>query len=377
MGRFSCRFPSRCFASTVVWVVSVVDFRVVVLPQPLCGSFQLSISDSLFCGNRCMGRFSCRFPSRCFAATVVWVISVVDFRVVVLRQPLYGSFQLSISESLSCGNRVCGSFQLSISDLLFCVNRCVGRFSCRFPSRCFAATVVWVVSVVDFRVVVLRQPLGGSFQLSISESLFCGNLCMGRFSCRFPSRCFAATVVWVVSVVDFRVVVLRQPLCGSFQLSISESLFCGNRCVGRFSCRFPSRFFAATVVWVVSVVDFRFVVLRQPCVWVVSVVDFRVVVLHQPLCGSFQLSISESLFCGNRCMGRFSCRFPSRCFAATVGWVVSVVDFRVVVLRQPWYGSFQLSVSKSLFCSNSSVFIHMVSAQVKIVPFSFTWCQQR
>ena len=192
----------------------------------------------------------------------------------------------------------------------------MGRFSCRFPSRCFVATFVWFVSVVDFRVVVLRQPLYASFQLSISESLFCGNLCMGRFSCRFPSRCFAATVGWVVSVVDFRVVVLWQPLCGSFQLSISESLFCGNRCMGRFCCRFPSRCFAATVEWVVSVVD------------------FRVVVLRQPLCASFQLSISESLFCGNRCMGRFSCQFPSRCFAATVVWVVSVVGFRVVVLRQ-------------------------------------------
>ena len=127
---------------------------------------------------------------------------------------------------------------------------------------------------------------------------------MGRFSCRFPSRCFAATVVWVVSVVGFRVVVLRQPSYGSFQLSISESLFCGNCRMGRFSCRFPSRFFVETR------------------------------------------------------MGRFSCRFPSRCFAATVVWVVSVVGFRVVVL-------------------NSSVFIHMVSAQVKIVPFSFTWCQHR
>ena len=316
MGHFSCRFPSRCFAATALWVVSVVDFRVVVLRQPLYGSFQLSISESLFCGNRCMGRFSCRFPSRFFAATFVWVVSVVDFRVVVLRQPLCGSFQLLISESLFCGNR------------------CMGRFSCRFPSRCFVATVVWVVSVVDFRVVVLRQPLCGSFQLSISESLFCGNRCVGRFSCRFPSRCFAATVGWVVSVVDFRVVILRQPLYGSFQLSISESLFCGNRCVGRFSCRFPSRCFAATVVWVVSVVD------------------FRVVVLRQPLCGSFQLSISESLFCVNRCVGRFSCRFPSRCFAATVVWVVSVVDFRVVVLRQPLYGSFQLSISESLFCGN-------------------------
>ena len=59
--------------------------------------------------------------------------------------------------------------------------------------------------------------------------------------------------------------------------------------------------------------------------------DFRVVVLRQPLYGSFQLSISESLFCANRQMGRFSCRFPSRCFEATV---VSVVDFRVVVLQQ-------------------------------------------
>ena len=179
-----------------------------------------------------MGRFSCRFPSRCFEATVV---SVVDFRVVVLRQPSYGSFQLSISESL------------------FCVNRRMGNFSCRFPSRCFASTVIWVVSVVDFRVVVLRQP---SFQLSISESLFCGNRRMGRFSCRFPSRCFAATVVWVVSVVGFRVVILQQPSYGSFQLSVSESLFCGNRRMGRFSCRFPSRCFEATVVWVVSVVGF-------------------------------------------------------------------------------------------------------------------------
>ena len=471
MGRFSCRFPSRCFAATVVWVVSVVDFRIVVLRQPSYGSFQLSISESLFCVNRRMGRFSCRFPSRCFASTVICVVSVVDFRVVVLRQP---SFQLSISESLFCGNRRMGrfscrfpsgcfaatvvwvisvvdfqvvvlrqpsygSFQLSISESLFCVNRRMGRFSCRFPSRCFASTIVWVASVVDFRVVVLRQP---SFQLSISESLFCGNRRMGRFSCRFPSRCFAATVVWVVSVVDFRVVVLRQPSYGSFQLSISESLFCVNRRMGRFSCRFPSRCFAATVIWVVSVVDFRVVVLRQPsygsfqlsiseslfCVnhhmcrfscrfpsrcfasTVVSVVDFRVVVLRQPSYGSFQLSISESLFCGNHRMGRFSCRFPSRCFAATVVWVVSVVDFRVVVLRQPSYGSFQLSISESLFRGNchmgrfscrfpsrcfaatvvwvvsvvdfrvvvlrqpsySSVFIHMVSAQVKIVPFSFT-----
>ena len=204
MGRFSCRFPSRCFAATVVWVVSVVGFRVVVLRQPSYGSFQLSISESLFCINRHMGHFSCRFPSRCFASTVIWVVSVVDFRVVVLRQ---SSFQLSISESLFCGNRR------------------MGRFSCRFPSRCFAATVVWVVSVVDFRVVVLRQPSYGSFKLSISESLFCVNRHMGRFSCRFPSRCFASTVVWVVSVVDFRVVVLRQPSYGSFQLSISESLF--------------------------------------------------------------------------------------------------------------------------------------------------------
>ena len=362
MGRFSCRFPSRCFASTIVWVVSVVDFRVVVLRQPSYGSFQLSISESLFCVNRRMGRFSCRFPSRCFASTVVWVVSVVDFRVVVLRQPSYVSFQLSISESLFCANR---------------------RFSCRFPSRCFAATVVWVVSVVDFRVVVLRQPSYGSFQLSVSESLFCSNRRMGRFSCRFPSRCFAVTVVWVVSVVDFRVVVLRQPSYGSFQLSISESLFCVNRRMGRFSCRFPSRCFASTVICVVSVVDFRVVVLRQPSfplsisesfcgnrrmgrfscrfpsrcfastvVWVVSVVDFRVVVLRQPSYGSFQLSISKSLFCGNRRMGRFSCRFPSRCFAATVVWVVSVVGFRVVVLRQPSYGSFQLSVSESLFCGN-------------------------
>ena len=146
------------------------------------------------------------------------VVSVVDFRVVVLQQPLYGSFQLSISKSLFCGNR------------------CTDRFSCRFPSRCFAATVVRVVSVVDFRVVVLRQPLNGSFQLSISESLFCGNRGTGRFSCQFPSRCFAATVVRVISVVDFRVVVLRQPWCGSFHLSISESLFCGNCCIGHFSC---------------------------------------------------------------------------------------------------------------------------------------------
>ena len=145
MGRFSCRFPSRCFEATVV---SVVDFRVVV-----------------FCGNRRMGRFSCRFPSRCFAATVVWVISVVDFRVVVLRQPSYGSFLLSVSQSL------------------FCSNRRMGRFSCRFPSCCFAATVVWVVSVVGFRIVVLRQPSYGSFQLSVAESLFCGNRRMGRFSC--------------------------------------------------------------------------------------------------------------------------------------------------------------------------------------------------
>ena len=381
--RFSCRLPSRCFAATVVWIISVVDFRIVVLRQPSYGSFQLSISESLFCVNRYMIRFSCRFPSRCFEATV---ISVVNFRVVVLRQPSYGSFQLSISESLFCGNRR------------------MGRFSCRFPRRCFAATVVWVVSVVGFRVVVLQQPSYGSFQLSVSESLFCGNRHMGRFSCRFPSRCFAATVVWVVSVVGFRFVVLRQPSYGSFQLSVSESLFCGNRrmgrfscrfpsrcfaatVVGRFSCRFPSRCFAATVVWVVSVVGFRVVVLRQPSygsfqlsiseslfcgnrrmgrfscrfpsrcfavtvVWVVSVVDFRVVALRQPSYGSFQLSISESSFCGNRRMGRFSCRFPSRCFAATVIWVVSVVDFRVVVLRQPSYGSFQLSVSESLFCGN-------------------------
>ena len=276
-----CRFPSRCFAATVVWVVSVVDFRVVVLRQPSYGSFQLSISESLFCGNRRMGRFSCRFPSRCFAATVVWIVSVVDFRVVVLRQPSYGSFQLSISEWLFYGNR------------------CMGHFSCRFPSRCFAATVIWVISVVDFRVVVLQH------------------LRMGRFSCRFPSHYFAATIVWVVSVVDFRVVVLRQPSFGSVQLSISESLFCGNRRTGRFSCRFPSRCFAATVVRVVSVVDFRVVVLRRPSY------------------GSFQLSISESLFCVNRHICRFSCRFQSRCFAATVVWVVSVVDFRVVVLRQP------------------------------------------
>ena len=418
MGRFSCRFPSRCFAATVVWVVSVVDLRVVVLRQPSYGSFQLSVSESLFCSNRRMGRFSCRFPSRCFAATVVWVVSVVGFRVVALRQPSYGSFQLSISESLFCGNRRMGrfscrfpsrcfaatvvwvvsvvgfrvvvlrqpsygSFQLSISESLFCSKRRMGRFSCRFPSRYFAATIVWVVSVVGFRVVALRQPSYGSFQLSISESLFCGNRRMGHLSCRFPSR-FAATVVWVVSVVDFRVVVLRQPSYGSFQLSISESLFCGNRRMGRFSCRFPSRCFAATVVWVVSVVDFRVVVLRQPSygsfqlsvseslfcskrrmgrfscrfpsrcfsatvVWAVSVVDFRVVVLWQPSYGSFQLSISESLFCGNRRMGRFSCRFPSRCFAATVVWVVSVVGFRVVVLQQASYGSFQLSVSESLF----------------------------
>ena len=313
MGRFSCRFPSRCFASTVVWVVSVVYFRVVVLRQPSYGSFQLSISESLFCVNCRMGRFSCRFPSRCFALTVIWVVSVVDFRVVALMQP---SFQLPISESLFCGNRR------------------MGRFSCRFPSRCFAATVVWVVSVVGFRVVVLQQPSYGSFQLSVSESLFCGNRRMGRFSCQFPSRCFAATIVWVVSVVGFRVVVLRQPSYGSFQLSISESLFCVNRRMGRFSCRFPSRCFASTVVWVVSVVDFRVVVLRQPSY------------------GSFQLSISESLFCVNRHMGHFSCRFPSRCFAATVVWVVSVVDFRVVVLRQPSYGSFQLSISESLFCGN-------------------------
>ena len=360
MGRFSCRFLSRCFASTVVWVVSVVDFRVVVLRQSSYGSFQLSISESLFCVNRHMGRFSCRFPRRCFEATVV---SVVDFRVVVLRQPSYGSFQLSISESLFYGNRR------------------MGRFSCRFPSRCFASTVVWVVSVVNFRVVVLHQPSYGSFQLSISESLFCGNRRMGRFSCRFPSRCFAATVVWVVSVVGFRVVVLRQASYGSFQLSVSESLFCGNRRMGRFSCRFPSRCFAATVVWVVSVVDFRVV------------------------------------FCGKRRMGRFSCRFPSRClrqpsfglfqlsvseslFAATVVWVVSVVGFRVVVLNSSIFihmVSAQVKNSSvfihmvsaqvknsSVFIhmvsaqvKNSSVFIHMVSAQVKIVPFSFTWCQHR
>ena len=381
MGRFSCRFPSRCFAATVVWVVSVVDFRVVVLRQPSYGSFQLSISESLFCVNRHMCRFSCRFLSRCFASTVICVVSVVDFRVVVLRQPSYVSFQLSISESLFCVNRhMCrfscrflsrcfastvvsvvdfrvvvlrqpsyGSFQLSISESLFCGNRRMGRFSCRFPSRCFAATVVWVISVVGFRVVVSQQPSYGSFQLSVSESLFCGNRRMGHFSCRFPSRCFAATValgrfsyrfpsrcfaatvVWVVSVVGFRVVVLRQPSYGSFQLSVSESLFCGNRRMGRFSCRFPSRCFVATVVWVVSVVDFRVVVLRQPSY------------------GLFQLSISESLFCGNRRMGRFSCQFPSRCFAATVVWVVSVVGFRVVVLRQPSFGSFQLSVSESLF----------------------------
>ena len=81
------------------------------------------------------------------------------------------------------------------------------RFSCRFPSRYFAATVIWVVSVVDFRVVVLRQPSYGSFQLPMSESLFCVNCRMGRFSCRFPSRCFELTVIWVVS------------------LSIPESLF--------------------------------------------------------------------------------------------------------------------------------------------------------
>ena len=375
MGRFSCRFPSRCFAATVVWVVSVVDFRVVVLRQPSYGSFQLSVSESLFCSNRRMGRFSCRFPSRCFAATVVWVVSVVGFRVVALRQPSYGSFQLSVSESLLCGNRR------------------IGNFSCRFPSRCFAATVVWVVSVVDFRVVVLRQSSYGSFQLSISESLFCGNRRMGRFSFRFPSRCFAASVVWVVSVVGFRVVVFRQPSYGSFQLSVSESLFCGNRRMCRFSCRFPSRFFVETVVWVVSVVGFRVVVFRQPSY------------------GSFQFSVSESLFCSKRRMGRFSCRFPSRCFSATVVWVVSVVGFRVVVLRQPSYVSFQLSISKSFFCGNrrmgcfsyrfqsrcfaatvvwvisvvgfrvvvlnSSVFIHMVSAQVQIVPFSFTWCQHK
>ena len=292
MRRFSCRFPSRCFEATFV---SVVDFRVVVLRQPSYWSFQLSISESLFCGNRRMGSFSCRFPSRCFAATVVCAVSVVDFRVVFLRQPSYGSFQLSVSKSL------------------FCSNRRMGRFSCRFPSRCFAATVVWVVSVVGFRVVVLRQPSYGSFQLSVSESLFCGN------------------PLWVVSVVGFRVVVLRQPSYGSFQLSISESLLCGNRRMGRFSCRFPSRCFAATVVWVVSVVGFRVVVLRQPSY------------------GSFQLSVSGSLFCGNRRMGRFSCRFPSHCFAATFVWVISVVDFRVVVLWQPSYGSFQLSISESLF----------------------------
>ena len=162
MGRFSCRFPSRCFATTVVWVVSVVGFRVVVLRQPSYGSFQLSVSESLLCGNRRMGHSGCRFPSLCFAATVVWVVS------------------LSISESLFCGNRR------------------MGRISCRFPSRCFSATVVWVVSVVDFRVVVLRQPSYVSFQLSISETLFCGNCRMGRFSCRFLSHCFASTVVWVV-----------------------------------------------------------------------------------------------------------------------------------------------------------------------------------
>ena len=402
MGRFSCPFPSRCFASTVIWVVSVVHFRVIVLRQP---SFQLSISESLICDNRRMGRFSCRFPSRCFAATVVWVVSVVNFRVVVLRQPSYGSFQLSVSESL------------------FCSNRRMGRFSCRFPSRCFAATVVWVVSVVGFRVIALRQPSYGSFQLSISESLFCGNRCMGRFSCRFPSRCFASTVVWVVSVVHFRIVVLRQPWYGSFQLSISESLFCGNRRMGSFSCRFPSRCFAATVVWVVSVVDFRVVVLRQPSygsfqlsiseslfcgnrrmglfscrfpsrcfaatvVWVVSVVGFRVVVLQQPSYGSFQLSVSESLFCGNRRMGRFSCLFPSRCFAATVVWVISVVYFRVVVLRQPSYGSFQLSISESLFCGNrrmgrfscrfpSRCFAATVVWVVSVVDFRVVFCGNR
>ena len=328
MGRFSCRFPSRCFAATVVWVVSVVGFRVVVLRQPWYGSFQLSISESLFCGNRRMGRFSCRFPSRCFAATVVWVVSVVGFRVVVLRQPSYGSFQLSVSESLLCGNRRMGHFSCRFLSRCFAANRRMGRFSCRFPSRCFASTVVWVVSVVHFRVVVLRQPWYGSFQLSISESLFCVNRHMGRFSCRFPSRCFEATVI---SVVDFRVVVLRQPSYGSFQLSISESLFCSNRRMGRFSCRFPSRCFAATVVWAVSVVGFPVVVLRQPSY------------------GSFQLSVSESLLCGNRRMGNFSCRFPSRCFAATVVWIVSVVGFRVVVFRQPSYESFQLSISESFF----------------------------
>ena len=217
----------------------------IVLRQLSYGLFQLSISESLFCGNRRTGRFSCRFPSRCFAATVVRVASVVDIRVVVLRQPSYGSFQLSISESLFCGNRR------------------TGRFSCRFPSRCFAATVIWDVSVVDFRVVVLRQRSYGSFHLLISESLFCGNRRMGRFSCRFPSRCFASTVVWVVSVVDFLVVVLRQPSSGSFQLSISESLFCGYRRMGRFSCRFPSRCFAATVICVISVDGFRVVVLGR------------------------------------------------------------------------------------------------------------------
>ena len=313
--------------ATVVRVVSVVNFRVVVLRQPSYGTFQLSISESLFCCNHHTGRFSCRFPSRCFAATVVWVASVVDFRV------------------------------------FFCANR---RFSCRFPSRCFAATVERDVSVVDFRVVVLWQPSYGSFQLSISESLFCGYRRMGCFSCQFPSRCFAATVVWDVSVVDFRVVVLLQPsygsfqlsiseslFCGyrrmgcfscrfpslflrqpSFQLSISESLFCGNRRTGRFSCRFPSRCFVATVVWVVSVVDFRVVVLRLPSY------------------GLFQLSISESLFCGNRRTGRFSCRFPSRCFAAPSYRSFQLSIFRVVVLRQPSYGSFQLSISESLFCGN-------------------------
>ena len=192
--------------------------------------------------------------------------------------------------------------------------------------RHYTYRLFWVVSVVDFRVVVLRQP--------------------GRFSCRFPSPCFAATGSFqfsiseslfcgnrVISVVDFQVV-LRQPLHRSFQLSISESLFCGNRDIsvvdfrvvlrqpGRFSCRFPSRCFAATGSFQLSISESLFCGNR-----VVSVVDFRVVVLRQP--------------------GRFSCRFPSRCFAATgsfqlsisesLFWgnrVVSVVDFRVVVLRQ-------------------------------------------
>ena len=400
-GHFSCRFLSRCFAA-IILVVSVIDFRVVVLRQPSYGSFQLSISESLFCGNL-IGRFSYRFPSRCFAATVVRVVSVVDFRVVVLRQS-YGSFQLSISESLFCSTVVWvvsvvdfqvvvlrqpsyGSFQLSISESLFCGNRRTGRFSCRFPSHCFAAPVVRVVSVVDFRVVVLRQPSYGSFQLSISGSLFCSNRRTGRFSCRFPSRCFAA-ILLVVSVIDFRVVVLRQPSYGSFQLSISESLFCGNR-MGRFSCRFPSRCFAAPSYgsFQLSISKSLFCGNRRTgrfscrfpsrcfaatVVRVVSVVDFRVVVLRQPSYGSFQLSISESLFCGNRRTGRFSCRFPSRCFAATVVWVVSAGGFRVVVLSRFRFHSHGVSTDK-----NSSVFIHMASAQVKIVPFSFTWCQHR